>query len=306
MIFRISLVALSAFVIIHPWSARAADRGFVRMCTGYATNFSRQAAEMSAQETQMFHARGFPSMSSVSPMLAEALRTSKIAGLPQGADISDISVAVRDIGNFSASAAVPRNAYAVKITTPSGARYAAVSFLNGKIHNITPLRPGDLLPAYNFAREMAAYMMLNDLLASDASVPRSGCVNAVKVQLGSAPGIIPELTAAMASEPQVDAQAASAALQAYRTFTRSSEARGNKLTEQTITQLTDSPDISFVYRDPDTTLGLGDEFDIIRLSKGAVRTYAMLAVDKKGVTTMSSPALCNVGNLKCGEYYEWP
>lgn len=148
-------------------------------------------------------------------------------------------------------------------------------------------------------------MLLNDLMASDTSIPRLGCSRAADIQFYAVPGVLSEIQRAFAAAPDQDASILNSAAAAYRTFAMSREARRNPRTVDTIRRLGESPAISLVYRD---AVGQGpnaDEFDVVRLSRGAIRTYAELIVTR-GTPRMSSPGLCVVGDTSCADDYLWP
>ena len=168
-----------------------------------------------------------------------------------------------------------------------------------------PLTKQGLTQPYGFARGMAAYTLLNDLMGGDNPIPRKGCVRGV-MMLGTMPGVMPEITAAMLTEPQRDPVAEKRALDAYHVFVTSRDARENPMTKQTLSQLGSSPEITFVYRHRDTLIGGDAELDVVRITNGTNRTYAMLGMTADGKASMSSPALCFVGDQHCAPYYVWP
>ncbi len=158
---------------------------------------------------------------------------------------------------------------------------------------------------YQFARFIAAYMLLNDVLASDTPIPRRGCARAFSIQLDM-PGILPEIDAAVLSTPVNDPHSQAIALQAYRDFADSRRGQTNDLTRQTLNRLGRSPQITFIYRDHDTTPSHDPEVDVVRLQNGNVRTYASMTIDAAGKGSIGWPALCVVGDQRCAAYYAWP
>jgi len=206
---------------------------------------------------------------------------------------------------MSGDRAGPKTAIA-KMQTPGDSRYVVVTFTRDNHYiRTTPVAVDVVDRYYQFARQMAPFMLLNDLLASDVPIPRLGCSRAADVQLRAVAGILPEIKRAFMSTPDQDPATLALALAAYRQFSSSSEARSNSLTRQTTERLGSSPDASLVYRDTGAEGHRRIEYVVVRLSKGHVRTYAMMTVDG-GKPRMSSPGLCEVGDTRCANDYQWP
>ncbi len=256
------------------------------MCTGYAHMRPGPRPTMSPKQfeffAKLFPPSGLPPDERVVPMVLNFLKHAHVAGLPEVSEIKNVSLVVHDLSNAGTGMAFSEFSAsdALLIRTTSTAQYATAVFHNRVLLAVRPLPRTDLIKPYAFAREMAAYMLLNDLLASDATIPRAGCVVAFKDQMRSMPGIQHELISSILAVPANDVNSRELALTAYQVFSGSKEATKNKLTIETLGLLGSSPDITFVYRDADTTLGFGPEFDVIRLSHRAVRTYAMLFMMK--------------------------
>lgn len=149
-------------------------------------------------------------------------------------------------------------------------------------------------------------MLLNDLMQSDSVLPRLGCSRAVQVQLYDLPGVMTDIQDTFMAAPVQDPDLLRRAEEAYGRFASSRSARGNPFTLATLKKLGKNPNIELVvYRD---AFGIGSgamEYDVVRLSQGATRTYAELTV-RGSVTEIDSPGLCVVGDARCAKYYEWP
>ena len=194
----------------------------------------------------------------------------------------------------------------VRLDDPAGVRYVVASFTEqGTFVGTTPVPTNIVINLYAFARALAPYMLLNDLLASDAAVPRAGCRRAVDIQLYAVPGVSTQIDHAFAAAPEQDAATLALARTAYGQFSASPLAHGNPRTMATLGRLGTSPDISLVYRDPDPDPANGTEYDLVRLANGRVRTYILMTV-AQGTPKMVSPGLCESGDLRCGSDYVWP
>lgn len=170
--------------------------------------------------------------------------------------------------------------------------------------SLTPLASEKVGTWYRFTRGMAPYMLLNDLLGGDAFIPRMGCMRAADAQFYSVPGVRSEIQQAFATVPEQDAATLDIASTALRSFESSKQARNNALTLKTLAELGRAPTLSLVYRDA-ATWPAAAEYDVVRLSNSAVRTYMELVIED-GKGKMSAPALCVVGDTRCANYYEWP
>lgn len=170
---------------------------------------------------------------------------------------------------------------------------------------LQPISSSALERPYGFARWMAAYMLLNDVLANDNPVPRIGCVRAFENQIDM-PGVLPEIDAAMLQPPAADRRAESAVLKAYHDFI-SLQQPSTAPTGETIRALGKAPSASFIYRDRFAMRKGDEEIDVVKLSNGAARTYVMLGIDQAGKASIfRPPALCLVGDQRCAQYYMWP
>lgn len=217
------------------------------------------------------------------------------------------------VKNFNMFGAVPvwsgpgePNSDAVQIEHDDRSAELAVAVFSseGQFLRLEPIASSDLERPYDVARTMAAYMLLNDLLADDTRVPRVGCLRAFSIELDM-PGALPEIDAAMSRPPAPDHQAERNALKAYKDFA-SSKGRDNTLTGETIKRLGNTPNVSFIYRDQFRTAKGDQELDVVKVSNGAARTYVMLGVDPSGQGSIGPPALCLVGDQRCAQYYVWP
>jgi hypothetical protein len=280
------------------------------MCTGYASVDVAKALREMEKGPRLVPPPQLPAPSAVPKAVRAFLKKTPVAGMPAAAEIKNVSLLVDDFSAIESAGPLIGTVYnefypsdAIEIESTAGRQTAEAIFYKHVLMAIRPLPMTRLDVAYNFARSMAAYMLLNDLLANDATVPRAGCVKAAEVQLSDIPGIQGEIRTAMQTVPMPDAAAESVALNAYVAFLSTKEAMANKLTQETAKALGSKPDVAFIYRDLVPNAGV--EFDVVRLSRGRIRTYAMLFM-AGGKGSLSSPALCNVGNKSCGGYYVWP
>ncbi len=61
--------------------------------------------------------------------------------------------------------------------------------------------PRDVRQAVGFARGMAAYALVNDLLGGDETIPRDGCRALFGEWFGSFPGVLPLIDVAISATP---------------------------------------------------------------------------------------------------------
>ena len=167
----------------------------------------------------------------------------------------------------------------------------------------------DVKRLYMFGRYMAAYVLLNDLLASDTVIPLRGCALAVKEKiLKGLPEVQAETEHAFESAPAQDAASLNLVAQGYAAYAASSLAstrNGHELTIETLAKLGTNPAISFVYRDPGTALNGGREVAVVRIGSGAARTYSIVILSNGRAEIDTSP-LCVMGDQRCASYYMWP
>jgi hypothetical protein len=215
----------------------------------------------------------------------------------------ELSVSLRQYNSMTGDRNGQKSAV-VRVENRGETSYVVAEFSrNGQFIKTTPVSATVVERWYGFARAMAAYMLLNDLLASDTVVPRLGCARAAGIQLYAVAGILPSIQHAFLTIPEQDPDLLRLALGAYRNFTKSDEAQRNPLTRHTIEQLGNSPSIVLVYRSPDAASNAAQV--VVRLSNGSVRTYAGVTVIANKAE-MSSPGLCEVGDIRCAGDYSWP
>lgn len=217
----------------------------------------------------------------------------------------NVSVAIRQFNSMTGDRNGQKTAVA-QIQQAQQLRYVVVAFSrSNQFASIKAISDDTVTRYYGFARGMAAYMLLNDLMASDTTVPRLGCSRAADIQFYAMPGVLSEIQRAFMTTPEQDPTTLASAAAAYRSFATSKEARSNPRTLDTVRRLGDSPTITLVYRDAAGQGPSAYEFDVVRISSGTVRTYAELNV-AGGTPRMSSPGLCVVGDTRCADYYVWP
>lgn len=289
------LLALAA--TMSPIAASADDsaamRSFVQMCTGYQTMSNARFATLARRQYAEFASAYVPDVSVV-----DALKRA----LPSW---SRVTIEDRAFQALQPSTQHVKSVL-VKIQQGVKTRFAVASFTaSNAFVRLAPISDVAAARYFNFARGMASYMLLNDLMQSDAVIPRLGCVRAAKIQLNSFPGILKEVDAAFMTLPVLKPAFLKRIQDAYGRFASSKRAQDNPFTSNTLHKLGANPTIELVFRSApgiDTEAG---EYDIVRLSRGATRTYAELFV-RGSVFQMDSPGLCVVGDVRCVPYYVWP
>jgi len=234
-------------------------------------------------------------------------------------DASILSLAAAHLPGITNARVVIRGAELVAFGLSQDEKYSVIQFTrdgheefarigvtkSGDFAEATPVPLKNIEGSYALVRELAEYMLLNELLASDAEIPYRGCALAATIE-DSAPGVDALIVHAMVPPAPADPKTLALAQSAYAKFTQSKEARGNALTLETLHALGDRPVITLVYRDVIPYEGKNIEFDIVRLSHGDVRTYASMSISD-GKASLGSPALCRVGDgARCARYYVWP
>lgn len=214
-----------------------------------------------------------------------------------------VAVAIRQYNSMIGDRDGPKKVV-VHIQGGADSRYQVATFSrDDRFLSLSSIDTPTVERWYQFARTMATYMLLNDLLASDAVVPRLGCSRVANVQIYAMAGVLPEIQAAFMNGPAQEQSLIKSALEAYHSFSESGEAKRSNFTRQALQHLGGTPDIALIYLDraPDGS----DAYGVVRLSNGDFRTYALLR--SHGVNfEMSSPALCAVGDMRCVPYYVWP
>lgn len=167
---------------------------------------------------------------------------------------------------------------------------------------------------YDFVRQAAAYILLNDLMASDTVIPRRGCSLALQFQIGAAPEVLKEVQQDLETPPEPDPTLITAIQAAYsevrvsasKAATEKGTTAENLLTRATLRDLGSSPTVTLIYRDQDTVLQTGKQYVIAKLQEDASRAYVMLLVDASGNAQIGVLPLCLVGDSRCAPYYLWP
>lgn len=152
-------------------------------------------------------------------------------------------------------------------------------------------------------RSMAAYVLVNDLLADDTTIPRSGCAKLFDVWFHDFPGLLPIMKLAIAKGPPSDPALKKRVRTAWKTLI-SSEKKGAEatLTRETARIIGSNPEVISVYHDPGLPGdGIGP-IDVVRIGKHP-RTYSMTT--GFGRIALSS-TYCVVGDTRCAQFYSWP
>lgn len=240
----------------------------------------------------------------------------------------DVSIAFRDYQQYDRSA-IPHgdegdvvlvkmyrqphgeNVHDAVMAAETTERYVLALTPRGQLVFIRPLANDDALLryTYEFARAVASYILLNDLMASDAVVPREGCSLALRFQLGSAPEVLQSVESNLNSPPASDVTVTAAIQIAYNEVAIATASRNtapDRLTKQTLTDLGKNPAITLIYRDDDSPLGSGTQYVVARLQNGNSRAYVDVKISAGGVAEIDVLPLCLVGDTRCAQYYLWP
>ena len=197
----------------------------------------------------------------------------------------------------------------VSIATDSGTTraFAHVS-PNGTVSNLAPASEQRVRDWYAFNRATASYMLFNELMGSDTIVPRHECAALIHVTLETSPPLRDELVAAMLHPPAQEPAVLRDMRGAWLRFVGGSAAGPvpqRALNEKTIAAVGPSPPIRLVYRDVDTALRSGDEYDVVRIG-GARHTYAQVYRSSDGSAAIQTSVLCVTGDHRCASWYPWP
>ncbi len=280
---------------------------FARFCTAYEnatpSQVARSLAKMPHRGVKLSDAAV---LSAVETYLAGANASPRLT-LP----LQSGAVSRRNYEGFGQPAQDSKAAEAVLLHVTSG---GSVVWLiarfdpSAKLVSVRNAPAKDVAGIVGFGRFGAAYMLLNDLLASDAVVPVRGCALAVKEQLAGMPEVRAETAQAFLTTPAQDAASVGLVATAYAAFvktTASSSKFASDVTRATLKKIGANPGISFMYRDPGTALNGGKEIAVVRIGSGAARTYAIVSLSD-GRAEIDSWPLCIEGDESCAKYYEWP
>jgi len=179
---------------------------------------------------------------------------------------------------------------------------------DGTVSSLDRADEHDVHAAIGGMRFMAAYALLNDLLASDASVPRAGCEALTRAWFWNGVAEVPVLERDFATPPTPDPARLRVADEAWRAYVggvgSQSEAE-RAITLTTLATLGARPPLTFVYRDagsPESGLG---EIDVARIGN-AHHAYAIVLTGGDGATKIVTAPLCVSGDTRCARYYTWP
>jgi len=166
--------------------------------------------------------------------------------------------------------------------------------------------PNDVRQSIGFARSMAAYILLNDLLGGDETVPRAGCRAIFEAWFAPFPGVLTRVDAAISASPPDDPDFDSRVSSAWKALIAAGATKDDAatLTAETVERIGSNPAIHIVYRDA----GLpGDGFgqiDVVRI--GGPSHTDVIVLERGGDISFGLRPLCLVGDNRCSKYYEWP
>jgi hypothetical protein len=306
--FGLSLIPLFAsFVLATPSSAPSPEPSpyYVQFCSGAQSDTDAQVeARNTAQR------KGLPVQEADAMIIDSATRAIQSSKLPSMKSLKSISIAVREFGIWTGHGPRPPDeGILFRIESDSGVSHVLVTFdKTGRVKNVRLATNTEVSTVFEFGQSSAAYMLFNDLTASDSIFPRKGCEAVFREQFYTLPEVLPELVDAMHAQPAQDPVLVALIRKAYVDFSaRAKAASGDEalIARKTLPSIGTSPAITVVYRDRDRALGTTTEFDVVRLD-GGKRAYAMFYVDKDGKSGLGPMPFCVVGDTSCAQFYAWP
>jgi hypothetical protein len=292
---NVSLGARAAFA-----ADDSAGRGYVRPCTGMA---SRAAAGQPDRPDVAQHEAQFAQLDAGNDALARLVqRRLSLTAPPQ--------VIVRHVEKVLGPRLAPApadEAVLLSDLAPSAPRWwLAIVEQDQSLVSAVVANPKDVRESVGFARGMAAYALVNDLLGGDETVPRDGCRALFAKWFGSFPGVLPTIDAALSATPPDDPDFDARVSSAWKVLTAgwASKDAATALTGETIARVGSSPAVAAVYRDaglPGDGLG---PIDVVRIG-GPAHTY-LIVPDSVSAIRLGDIPLCVVGDKRCSSYYVWP
>ena len=205
-----------------------------------------------------------------------------------------------------------------RIMRPSQAIVVTATTANGKEHLLATFDEHNRLVAfgeapakgladlYGFIREFAGFMFFNELMATDAVIPREDCSFRAGLDESLLPEIHDEVVRAARDVPVADETLDAALDAAYVRYSSDPKtfARGGDITRATLRRLGPRPPHAVVYRDVDPV----SKRDIIVARFGtAIHAYVMAGYDETSNTATLGPApICLSGDKTCAHFYVWP
>jgi len=166
--------------------------------------------------------------------------------------------------------------------------------------------PNDVRQSIGFVRSMAAYILLNDLLGGDDTVPRAGCRAIFEAWFALFPAVLAPVDAAIAASPPDDPNFDSQVSSAWKALIPAGATTddASRLTAETVERIGSNPAIRIVYRDSGLPADGFGQIDVVRIG-GLSHTY-LIVLESGGSISLGQQPLCLVGDNRCGKYYEWP
>jgi hypothetical protein len=318
--------ALAATVFALPRLASAdsprEEQGYVRLCSYWQDKSESEAAAILKRSNESVAAleAKLPQKARYLPptdaQIVEAARGALAkggVGLPDASSVTAVSVAVRNLANYESQLPGwpqgPGEKAVVRVDTRGGiVRLLLDIDSKGTLRSATVIGPERLYRAYMFVRGMAAYILFNELMASDSVVPRRGCAIYARYTDVQLPELLPEIERAAETVPEQDAVQLSRARAAYDAYSFEAQALPGSegaLTRETLSKVGQRPEMTIVYRDADQFLGSRGEILVVKVGD-AVHTYFTVYTSPIGGTSMTPTPLCLQGDIRCATYYGWP
>jgi hypothetical protein len=304
--FRLWASILVASLAIGGLQFRAtAAQGYVRFCT-----VDQSVTEAQLRASIQEQRNRFPVHQSDALIIRAATRAIRTSSFASKMTSNSISIAAREWGVLTGRGPYPPDeGILFQIGDPGAPTYALVTFEStGRVIRLRLMLNQEVASIFEFGRVMGAYILLNDLTASDSSFPRRGCQMTFRDQMYAMPAVLPEVLDAVRTPPVQDPALLNRVRTALGSFTSQAEASNQDdalIARRTLQIVGPNPPITVVYRDVDRLLGSKSEYDVVRLD-GKKRAYAMFSVDANGKTDLGPMPICVVGDTSCAQYYSWP
>jgi hypothetical protein len=299
----ITLVA--SLVLATPSPTPEPSPYYVQFCSGAQSYTGAQIEALQAAQRN-----SFPIQSDDASIVASMTREIRSADIPATRGFTLISLAAREFGILTGHGPyAPDEAILFRVETGKGVVHVLGTFdQSGRVKDVRLATTSESALALGFGRFMAAYMLFNDLTASDAGIPRKGCESVFREQFFTLPEVLPELLYAIREEPAQDPALIKLVRKSYADFSAIAKAASGDyapIARKTLQLIGASPTITVVYRDRARALGTASEFDVVRLD-GDKRAYAMFSVDNDGKSALGPTPSCVVGDTSCARFYAWP
>jgi hypothetical protein len=308
--FRFATAALAALLpacasaLASATSARAAEsmeaRGYARSCTAMSEEASAAPEARAQYEAERIAAE---KRNAANPALAA--QVAKKLGLPapprEYARSAEAIVGPSQIAPGQELALLGDGA----ATEPRW--WTATLAADGSLVSVAVAEPRLVAEIIGFPRFMAAYVLFNDLMGGDDSIPRAGCRAVYAAWFSSMPGVLPDIDAAIAAEPAPDTAFEARVAAAWNALPRaaSDAGEGARLDAETSAAIGPAPAVRLVYRDSGPPGDRSGTIDVVRIG-GARRTYVILSEQKGSALSLGGGTMCLVGDLRCVPYDAWP